>query len=132
MNMELCSVCSQLDPFLRHWEERILGPYDELLLKSHSLGSSLAGCGGCAFFCMVIQNSDRWSGRIPELSNQTLVRTSWGLVARPSSGSSGIPEHYDSYIGICNQDGRLKRLKFNEHDAAAQLPTTNEHLKRML
>jgi hypothetical protein len=84
--MELCSVCSQLDPFLRRREERILGPYDDLLLKSQSLGSGRAGCGGCAFFCIAIRNSARWCDRIPELSGSIIVLDLDGLHVRASSG----------------------------------------------
>lgn len=84
--MELCSVCSQLvlpPPFL---EEQILGPYDELLRKSRSLGPGRAGCGGCAFFSAIVGSSERWCDRIPELLDSIIILIFNGLRVRTSSG----------------------------------------------
>ena len=102
--MELCSVCSQLvasDPVVG---DQILGPYDELLLKSQSLGPGRAGCGGCEFFSTILQSSKTWSDRIPELSDHTITLSPDGLLVRALSGPIDLLREevdYDLELTTC-------------------------------
>jgi len=106
--MGLCSVCSQLDlpPPIR--EVQILGPYDELHLKSQSLGPGRAGCDGCKFFSAILRSSKRWCDRIPELSNSIIILVSNGLRVCASSRPTdllGWQEDYDLDLQTCKAAG---------------------------
>ena len=111
--MELCSVCSELDLHRRFREEQILGPYDELLLRSYSVGPSRGGCGGCAFFCALLRNSGRWCNRILGLSGRIIILQNQGLVARASSEPTDISQQPDSdlLLGICTEEDRTGVLQ---------------------
>lgn len=80
--MELCSVCSQLVAPDLVVEDQMLGPYDELLLKSQSLGPGRVGCGGCEFFSTILQSSKTWSHSISELSDHIIILSPEGLLVR--------------------------------------------------
>jgi hypothetical protein len=81
-SMSLCSVCSQLDIGLENTPDQILGQYGDILERSHGLGTHYDGCGGCAFFCAVLQTSNRWNSRVSELSGHTVVLASMRLDVR--------------------------------------------------
>jgi len=86
--MELCSVCSELDLFPHsphRYGNQTLGSYDELVLRSQSLGPGRAGCGGCEFFSAMVQSSERWCDRIPELSDSIIILAFHGLRVKASS-----------------------------------------------
>jgi hypothetical protein len=86
-NMELCSVCSQLDLSPWPYEAHTLGLYDELLLKSNTLGPGLGGCGGCAFFAEILQTSDCWRNRMSGLRGLSIFfDKTQGLGTRAFSG----------------------------------------------
>lgn len=87
--MPVCDICENLDLKLeggREGEEQSLGSYDEIL--SRAKGSPWGpdpdtdGCGGCAFFCAVLQGSWSWGERQAELSGKLVFLSSLRLDVR--------------------------------------------------
>lgn len=87
--MDLCDICSQLDLDLDVIEIQHLGPYNEIVQKSHGLGSGRSGCGGCAFFVDVLHNSNNWKHRLQELEGKIVNFNSLHLDVRKPSKSNG-------------------------------------------
>lgn len=65
--MDLCDVCSQWILEVDCLEDQYLGPYPELLSKSHSLGPGRNGCVGYSFFCTMLHTSEKWRCRTSDL-----------------------------------------------------------------
>ena len=105
-SIELCSVCSELNLDPRRREEQILGLFDELLLRSHSLGPGRLGCGGCTYFGGVLQSSTYWSDRVSELSGLLVVLTCHGLDTR-TIGGSGQCIYPDLLLETCSEEGQM-------------------------
>jgi hypothetical protein len=103
--MELCNVCSQLDLTFGFRDSQTLGPYEELLSKSHGIGPGRGGCGGCAFFCAVLQTSRSWSSRISELTGRVVVFHSKRLDVRTTDDINGSSYSVDDLLfDICTEN----------------------------
>ncbi|KAG9189867.1 hypothetical protein G6011_06735 [Alternaria panax] len=55
--MVLCSVCSQLNITLSDTASQILGLYEEIRDRSYGSDADHGGCGGCEFFCRLLETS---------------------------------------------------------------------------
>lgn len=106
MSMGLCSVCSELE-LTNSRRHEFLGTFNELILKSRGSGDGRSGCGGCAFFCTVIQNSDRWRSRHSELPDHTVVLDSEKVLH-----ILGFDLHtgHDTMFDTCTAEGRSGKL----------------------
>ena len=110
MNKQLCDICSQLEMNPSYLEKQILGTFDELLVRSISLGPGCGGCGGCKFFCNALQNSKRWRKRVSELSDRIIVFHCRHLYANAPLGP--IERIYDGDLrfDVCVEKGKLGAL----------------------
>ena len=101
--MELCDVCSQIDPTRHLAHEQVLGSCDEVLLKSRRPGPHRGGCGCCAFFCAALRRSkhkkyDNMGVQLSDFVNICYYgSTLYARIAKPK----GRPE-YDT--DECNVD----------------------------
>jgi hypothetical protein len=102
--MELCHVCSQLNLSLEHVKTQPLGPYEDILAKSHSIGPGGGGCGGCEFFCAVLQSSETWHSRISELAGRIVFISSMRLdVRKPDKIDSSSYAVDDLCFDVCTE-----------------------------
>ncbi|KAJ4301574.1 hypothetical protein N0V90_003667 [Kalmusia sp. IMI 367209] len=123
--MNLCDVCSQLTLALKaKIRVQDLGPYDDILRKSHSLGSGYGGCDGCAFFCAVLHASDSWSSRIGELSGQVIHFINLRLdVKTPAEAKKGSRRYAadDLLLDICTEGEGLAKIEFGNVDSPGEI-----------
>lgn len=87
--MDLCDICSRLDLTPGHYEIQHLGPWEEIVEKSQSLGSGRGGCGGCAFFVDVLRGSSRWAHRLAELEGKVVNFNHLSLDVRSPQKQNG-------------------------------------------
>jgi hypothetical protein len=103
--MELCDICSRLDLTPGLYEIQHLGPWEEIVAKALSLGSSRSGCGGCAFFVDVLRSSSRWAHRLPELEGKVVNFNALSLdvrIPQKQNGSSfGV---HDMNFDVCTAE----------------------------
>jgi len=104
--MELCSVCSSLSLGLKH-ERQALGPYDEILSKSKSLGEGRGGCGGCAFFCTILHGSNSWSYRLEKLPGHFVFFGSLRLDVKKTGNTTSTSWSVDDLLfDLCTDIGK--------------------------
>ena len=123
MATELCSICSQLIP--QSWnpkssrlytdvydEWHTIGSYDETVVRALSLGPGRRGCGGCAFFCAILQGPKDSSSSSMRLSDETILEFTGSFlhVKTPNQVDGGFYEHTIPWV-LCTTNekngGRL-------------------------
>ena len=121
MATELCSTCSQLIPqswkssrsYTEEYNEcHTIGSYAEIVVRALSLGPGRGGCGGCAFFCAILQSPQDSSSSSMRLSDETILEFTGRFlhVKTPNQVDGGFYEHTIPWV-LCTTNekngGRL-------------------------